>query len=55
MKFLVTERYYKTYEIEAASFEEAKDIALTDCIEGEFIFDDLAFITAEDGKEQIYS
>lgn len=55
MKFMVTERWYKSYEVEADSFEEAKDMAYNNDNEGELDFDDVAFITAEDGKEQIYS
>lgn len=55
MKFIVHERYYKVYEIEAKSFEDAKDKVYTDDHDGEYIFDDLAFVTCEDGTEQIYS
>lgn len=55
-KFIVYERYYKIYEIEAADFEEAKDKVYCDeGHSGEFLFDDLAYITREDGHEQIYS
>jgi len=55
MKFIVTERWYQTYEIEADSFEEAKQKVYEDANDGDLVFDDLASITDEDGKEIIYS
>jgi len=55
MKFTVTERYYKTYEVEADSFEDALAQVHDYSHEGEFIYDELAIITDEDGREQIYS
>jgi len=55
MKFTVMERWYKTYEVEADSFEDAKHKVFNTDNDGELIFDDLAYITAEDGTEQIYS
>ena len=54
-KFIVHERYYKTYEVEADTFEDAKQKAYSDDQNGEFIFDDLAYITSENGDLQIYS
>lgn len=54
-KFIVHERYYKVYEIEAADFEEAKQKVYDEGHSGEFVFDDLAYLTREDGHEQIYS
>lgn len=54
-KFIVHERYYKIYEIEAADFEEAKQKVYDEGHSGEFVFDDLAYLTREDGHEQIYS
>lgn len=55
MKFTVMERWYKTYEVEADSFEEAKHKVFNTDNSGELMFDDLAFITDEKGNEQIYS
>lgn len=54
-KFKVTERWYRTYEIEAESFEDAKAKACDEIFEGEEFFDDIAYITDEAGHEQIYS
>jgi hypothetical protein len=54
-KFIVTERYYRRYEIEADSFEEAEAIADEEAHDGEEVSDGIAYITAEDGTEQIYS
>jgi hypothetical protein len=56
MKFTVTERYTKSYEIEADSFDDAREKAMEGDIEGEFTYEELAFITSEDGKNtQFYS
>lgn len=55
MKFIVHERFYKTYEVEADSFEDAKQKAIDNTYVGEFVFDELAYITDEKGNEQIYS
>lgn len=55
MKFIIHERYYKTYEIEADSFEDAKAKVYETDNDGDYVFDDLAFITDEKGNEQIYS
>lgn len=55
MKFIITERIYRRYEIEAASFEDAKAIALDETRDGEETFDDIAYITDENGNEHIYS
>jgi hypothetical protein len=54
MIYSITERFYKTYEIEADSFEEAKQKAYSDDKDGDLIFDDVAFITDENGAERIY-
>jgi hypothetical protein len=54
MIYSITERFYKTYEIEADSFEDAKSKAYSDDKDGDLIFDDVAFITDENGAERVY-
>lgn len=54
-KFEITERWYRTYVIEAESFENAKAIACDKLYEGDEFFDDIAYIRDETGNEQIYS
>jgi len=55
MKYKVYERFYRTYEIEADSFEDAKEKCCDEIFEGEEFFDQIAFIQDENGNEQIYS
>ena len=54
-KYIVTERYYRRFEIEAASFEDAKAQAIDETHDGDEVFDGIAYITDEHGNEQIYS
>lgn len=56
MKYTIVERWYKSYEVEADSFEEAHEKGLNDPQEAlDHSFECICYITDETGKEVNYS